>query len=188
MRVYAILAHDKNSSLNASIFNRIIENIKSKKIDVKVVNLYDYADKIPFFIHDKEKLESIPFFQETKENILTADRLLIVHPIYWYSVPGILKAWIDLITNYAYKYEKGLYAKALHKIKKAMVVNTSMAPLFYRKYLTCNTATKQLKETLKFIGINNISFYEIGNVYKMDKQKFENHIENILKVSDTFLD
>ncbi|MBU4387459.1 NAD(P)H-dependent oxidoreductase [Candidatus Dependentiae bacterium] len=190
MKILAILAHDKKESLNSFIFSKIIDYLKSKNsvknnnIEIDILNLYDYADQIPFYTHDKTKLESNSFFQKNKSLILNADRLIIVHPIYWYSLPSILKAWVDLITNYAYKYESGNNAKALHKIEKVFVVNTSMAPAFYRKYFTCNPSKKQLLYTFRFIDIKNINFYEIGTVYKLDNIKVEKHIKNILEEID----
>ena len=184
MKIYAIIAHDKKDSLNGFIFEKIVDHLVTKNADVDILRLYDYTAQIPFFVHNKEKIEQNAFFQDNKKRFMQADRLLIVHPIYWYSVPAILKAWIDLITNFAWKYEKGYYAKALHKIKKAMVVNTSMAPAWYRKYLTSNPATRQLKETFRFFGILEFYFYEIGSVNKLDKQKVEKHVQKILKVAD----
>ncbi|KKP23807.1 MAG: Quinone family NAD(P)H dehydrogenase [candidate division TM6 bacterium GW2011_GWF2_28_16] len=187
MKILAILAHDKKESLNNFIFNNITNYLKNKNtetsnnIEIETLNLYDYADQIPFYFHNKEMLESNAFFQKNKDLILKADRLIIVHPIYWYALPAILKAWIDLITNYAYKYESGTNARALHKIQKVFVVNTSMAPLFYRKYLTCNPAKKQLLYTFKFIDIKDINFYEIGSVYKLNQDKVNAHIKNILE-------
>ena len=194
MKILAILAHDKKESLNNFIFSKIIDYLKNKNsetgnnIEIETLNLYDYADQIPFYIHDKEKLESNSFFQKNKSLILSADRLIIVHPIYWYSLPSILKTWVDLITNYAYKYVSGNNANALHNIKKVFVVNTSLMPLFYRKYFTANPAKKQLLYTFKFIGIKDINFYEIGNVYKLDGIKVKKHIKNILeKINITIL-
>ena len=184
MRIYAILAHDKKDSLNGFIFNKVTEHLKNKKFDVDVMHLYDFADQIPFFVHDKNKTEQNSFFQENKKLFMDADRLLIVHPVYWYSLPGILKCWVDLITNFAWKYESGKYAKALHKIKKAMVINTSMAPAWYRKFFTCNPATTQMKENFRFFDIPKFYFYQIGSVSKLDENKVNLHIKKILKIVD----
>jgi len=118
MRVYAILAHDKKDSLNCHLFSQTIKYLELKEIEVDPLNLYDYEKDIPFYSHDKKNLEKNSFFKENKKRFMLADRLVIVHPIYWYSVPGILKTWMDLITNFAWKYEGKPYAKALHKIKK----------------------------------------------------------------------
>jgi putative NADPH-quinone reductase len=188
MRVYAILAHDKKDSLNGFIFSKIIEHLKTKNVELDILNLYDHVNQIPFFIHNKEILQQNKFFLENKERFMAADRLLIVHPIYWYSLPGILKCWVDLITNYAWKYEKGEYAKALHKIKKAMVVNTSMDTAWHRRFFTANPAKRQMQESLKFFGINKFFFYQIGGIYKPNfKPTVEKHIQKILKLTNKII-
>lgn len=179
MNVLAILAHDKSTSLNAHLFNIALEQLKSGGHNVDVLKLYDYQDKIPFFLHDTKAIESNNFFQENKQRILAADRLLIVHPVYWYSLPGILKSWVDLITNFAYKYEGGVTAKPLHKIKRAMVINTSMEPAWVRRFLTGNPATQQLKKTFKFIGIPSCRFYQIGAVMKLNETNVSKHATKI---------
>jgi putative NADPH-quinone reductase len=188
MRVYAILAHDKKDSLNGFIFSKIIEHLKSKNVELDILNLYDHVNQIPFYIHNEEILQQNKFFLENKKRFMAADRLLIVHPVYWYSTPGILKCWIDLITNFAYQYESGAHAKALHKIKKAMVVNTWMAPAWYIKFFTTNPPKKQLQETFKFLEINEFYFYQIGSIYNPNfKTTVEKHIQKILKTADKFI-
>ncbi|MFA6527241.1 MAG: NAD(P)H-dependent oxidoreductase [Candidatus Babeliales bacterium] len=184
MRVYAIVAHSKKESMNGHFFYQVVSHMKSEGHVVDVLDLYDRADQIPFFgkhVIGGTQRDPIchPFFIENKERFMAADRLFIEHPIYWYSVPGILKTWMDLLTNFAWKYEGGLHAKPLHKIKKTLVVNSSSAPLFYRKYLTSNPAKVQLRETFKFIGIPESKFYEIGSVTSLTLQDGQRHVEKI---------
>ncbi|MBD3231828.1 hypothetical protein GF322_04165 [Candidatus Dependentiae bacterium] len=188
IQIYAIFAHDKKDSLNGSIFQQATEYLKEKhEIAVDSLYLYDRALEIPFYTHNKNQLETNPFFAENKERFMAADRLLIVHPVYWYSVPAILKCWIDLITNFAYKYESGLYAKPLHKITKTLIINTSMAPSWYYKYFTCNTQMRQLNETFKFFGIPKNDFYQLGDIAKLTNKKYINHIKKILKKVDNLI-
>jgi glutathione-regulated potassium-efflux system ancillary protein KefG len=35
------------------------------------------------------------------------DALIFLHPLYWYSVPAILKEWQDLVLEYGFAYGKG---------------------------------------------------------------------------------
>jgi putative NADPH-quinone reductase len=187
MKVYAILAHDKKDSLNSHIFGKIVEHLKSKNIEIDILNLYDYQDQIPFFTHDKEKLEANLFFQENKKRFLDADRILIVHPIYWFSVPGILKAWLDLITDYAYKMGKGISVTPLHKIKKLFVISTSGAPAWYLKFFTNNSAKGQLNNGFKFIGVKDRTFYQIGSIEGLNPDKLEKYMRTILNKIDKFV-
>ena len=180
MRIYAVVAHDRKDSLTHKVFTSLINYITlKKKITIDILDLYDRADVIPFYWSDFEKLSSYPFFHENKERFMKADRLILTFPIYWYSTPGILKCWIDLITKFAWKHEQGFYSKPLHNIRKALVLNTTMSPSWFNKYILRNPAHNQLKQTFTFMGIYDQLFYEIGNTKQLTDKKLSVHINNI---------
>lgn len=189
MRIYAILAHPKKESMNAHFFYEAVTHMKKRGHLVDVLDLYDRADQVPFFgrhVIGGSQQEPIyhPFFIENKNRFMAADRLFIEYPIYQFSVPGILKAWMDLITNFAWKHEGGFHAKPLHKIKKAVVVNSSGVPVLYRRFLTKNPATAQMQYTFDFIGIPKTSFYEIGGVATLTHEAGKKHIQKITEKVD----
>lgn len=189
MRIYAIVAHDRKDSLTQTIFHALVEQIAFKKdITVDILDLYDRAADIPFYYSDIEKLTSYPFFNENKERFMAADRLLIVFPVYWYSTPGILKCWMDLITKFAWTFEQGFYAKPLHNIRKAMVINTTMSPSWYNKYILRNPVHNQLKQTFTWLGIFDQLFYEVGNTKKLTDKKLEEHLEQIFALGERLVE
>ncbi len=192
MRIYAIFAHDRHESLNGQIFFALVNQFKALGHDVDILDLYAREDEIPFYHHERAETPegtflNNPFFKENKQRFMAADRLLIVHPIYWYSLPGILKTWIDLITNYAWHYEGGFYARGLHNIKKVFVVNTSNMPLWYRRSCTENPAMVQMRETFKFFGVPKIGFYQIGHVGALTEKTVNDHITRAMKQSRMLL-
>lgn len=184
MKIYAILAHDKKDSLNHYLFTQIVKHLKSKNAEVDILNLYDHEKQIPFYSHDKEKLKQNEFYKENKKRFMQADSLLIVYPVYWYSPPGILKCWMDLITNFAWKYEGKESATALHKIKNALIISTSSSPFPQNDPLHNNSA---LKNMFKFIGIANSDFHGIGKVNSGTKEEIQNHLEKIFDLSNNLL-
>lgn len=189
MRIYAIVAHDRKNSLTQELFHSLLNYLTPKKnITLDILDLYDRANDIPFYWSDFEKLSSYPFFQENKERFMKADRLIIAFPVYWYSTPGILKCWIDLITKFAWDYEQGFYAKPLHSIRKTLVISTTMSPSWYNRYILGNPAHHQLKYTFKWMGIFDQLFYEIGNTKQLTDKKFSEHIKNIYTLGDKLLE
>jgi len=44
--------------------------------------------------------------QAEQEALLGADTIVLQFPFYWYSVPGILKTWIDEVLQYGFAYGK----------------------------------------------------------------------------------
>jgi len=187
MKIYAIVAHDRKDSLTHHLFNFTVECLIKKNNEVDILDLYDRANEIPFYWSDKSKLTAYPFFEENKNRFMKADRLVIVFPIYWYSTPGILKCWIDLITSYAWRYEQGFCARALHSIKKTLVITTSMSPSWYNKYLLGNPVQNQLMHTCKWMGIYRSLFYEIGDTKNLTDKKMEYHKNMIISLCNKLM-
>ena len=182
MKIYAIFANDNINGTSYKLFSEAIATLKSQGHEVDTLLLYEREKEIPFFKHSREEMESHPFYLENKERFLQADALLLVFPMFWYSVPAILKAWLDMINAWAYKYEDGLHAKALHKIQKALVIYSSMQSKEHLATKLNSPVESQLMETFKFIGIPEIEMYHVDNVNSVDPEKLAQHLEQIEKI------
>lgn len=182
MKVYAIFANDNIKGTSYKLFTQGVESLKNQGHEVDILLLYDKEHDIPFFKSDREYMESHPFYIENKKRFLRADALLVVFPLFWYSVPGILKAWLDMINAWAYNYESGIHAKALHSIKKALVIYTSMQSKEILSTRLHSPVENQLSETFRFIGIPEIEMYHVDNVNNIDPDKLAEHIEQIQKI------
>ncbi len=183
MKILALVAHDKSTSLTKRIFHHALETLKqSQQCTIDVLDLYERAAEIPFYMSDRAQLEAHPFYQENKERFMQADRLLIVFPTYWYSTPGILKCWFDLINQFAWKFQ-GQYKPALplHNIKKALAINLTITPRWYNWLFLGDPAREQVKLTLKFLGIKPI-MHTVGNSTSLETKQLEKQFQHIEKL------
>ena len=182
MKVYAIFANDNTKGTTQKLFNQAIDTLKSLGQEIDILNLYDRTSEIPFFHHDQAHMESHPFYLENKQRFLSADTLLLVFPLYWYSVPAIMKAWLDLINAWAYKYESGIHAKPKHKIKRAIIIYSSLQSKQHLSQNLHNPVEQQLSETCKFIGIPNIQIYMVDQVNKLTPDDLNKHLEHVAQM------
>lgn len=182
MKVYAIFANDNTKGTTHKIFVHGVETLKNIGHEIDILDLYDREHDIPFYRHDRGYMESHPFYIENKERFLQADTLLIVFPLYWYSVPGILKTWIDLINGWAYTYQSGLHAKPLHNIKNAIIVYSAMQDKQHLEKMLHSPVENQLSETCTFIGIPEVKFHLVDNVTKLTPEELEKHLLEITKI------
>lgn len=60
-----------------------------------------------------------------------ADTIVWQHPIYWYSVPGLLKVWIDQVLTYGWAYGEG--GVALRGKRALWVPTTGGEPSAYHE-------------------------------------------------------
>lgn len=182
MKIYAIFANDNIKGTSYKLFSKAVSTLTEQGHTVDKLLLYEREEEIPFFKHSQEYMESHPFYIENKERFLQADTLLIVFPLYWYSVPAILKAWLDMINAWAYKYKKGIHAEPLHNIQKALVIYSSMQSGTHLSQKLNHPVENQLLETFKFIGIPETEMYHVDDVNNIDPEKLALHLERIQKI------
>lgn len=182
MKVYAIFANDNTKGTTHKLFMQAVNALKELGHNVDVLDLYTREAEIPFFRHDRTEMESHPFYLENKKRFLEADALLLVFPLYWYSVPGIMKTWLDMINAWAYKYESGMYANPLHKIQQAIIIYSAMQDKQHMDKALHNPVEQQLAETCKFIGIPKVNVYMVDKVTKMKPEDLTQHLDAISKL------
>ncbi|MBM3892835.1 NAD(P)H-dependent oxidoreductase [Candidatus Dependentiae bacterium] len=193
MRVLAVLAHPVATSTSGHLFYEAVKALQLHGAAVDVLDLYQHADRIPFlsFPEPGKPFESVfanvPFYWENKERFMAADRLLIVYPVWWYAVPAIMKAWMDLITNYAWAHTKGPYGNAKHHIKKALIVNTADMSWWHRLFGSRNSATEMVTESCKYLGIGSIKTYEVHKARKITAHDKERHTQKVLRLCSWLL-
>ncbi len=177
--VYAVFANDNTQGLSHAAFEQAVSTLNKKGHKVDEMKLYDHHKDIPFFQHGKDIMENNAFYMDNQKRFLEADTLLIVFPMYWYSMPAIMKAWIDMINAWAYKFEKDGSIKPLHSVKKAVIIYTSMLDRNSLSEQVNHAVEAQMLQTCKFLSINDVTIHHIGNVYGQSKEELTKHIENI---------
>ena len=62
--------------------------------------------------------------------VLAADALVLVHPVWFFHVPAMLKGWVDRVLRDGVVYElrPGGKSVGLWKVKAALVINTANSP------------------------------------------------------------
>jgi putative NADPH-quinone reductase len=90
MKTLVVLAHP---SLNkGSIANRIIVDRVRAIPQVTIKDLYQESPAFRFQV------------EREQDALLGADSVVFQFPFYWYSVPGILKEWMDQVLTYGFAY------------------------------------------------------------------------------------
>ena len=103
--------------------------------------------------------EHYPNFQidVAREQKLLADhdRIVLQHPLYWYSTPALIKEWFDTVLEYGWAYGKN--GNALHGKSMAIVTTTgggedAYGPEGYNHY-TVPELLRPVEQTAKLCGM-----------------------------------
>ncbi len=137
---------------------------------------------------DKTTSEALRLSDELIAELLAADSLLISVPMYNFSIPSALKAYIDQIVRightFGYEPQKGFFG--LLKNKKAYVITATGAVFSDGSLSAVNFLEPYLRAVLGLIGITDIEFIAVEGT-TMDqkamqgsKEKARNKIDHLI--------
>jgi NAD(P)H dehydrogenase (quinone) len=153
MKVLIVYAHPEPTSLNASLKDFVAQRLRRGGHDVEVSDLYSMGWKAVVDADDfLDRDASEPFHPETasshgyatgtqtediaaeQRKLLAADLVILQFPLWWFSMPAILKGWVDRVFAYGLAYGVGehsdqkwgeRYGEGRFKGKRAMLIVTT---------------------------------------------------------------
>jgi NAD(P)H dehydrogenase (quinone) len=108
-RALVVVAHHRADSLTVHVADLAAERLRADDYDVDVLNLHaegfdprmTTADEPDWADRDKQYSAEV---HRHMERIRAADLVTAVFPVYWFSIPALLKGWIDRVWNYGIAY------------------------------------------------------------------------------------
>lgn len=147
MRTHIVYAHPHAGSLNAALRDEAVQSLEALGHSVTVSDLYamdfkavaDYDDFGPtdseHFIEAAaeawEKDALAPDIKAEQEKLLAADNVILQFPLWWFTVPAIMKGWMDRVFANGFGYGTSRawkrYGDGVLAGKRAMIVVTTGA-------------------------------------------------------------
>jgi len=148
MNVFIVFAHPEENSFNSAMFKTAVKALQDGGHEVKTSDLYKMKYQAVSGKDNFTRLENNAYFKQqneelyaARENTFTADILteqekiewcdmmIWQFPLYWFSVPGILKGWIDKVFTMGKFYDNGrIFDNGFSVGKKAMLSLTTGGP------------------------------------------------------------
>ncbi|HEY5823641.1 MAG TPA: NAD(P)H-dependent oxidoreductase [Cyclobacteriaceae bacterium] len=149
MKILIVLAHPEWKSFNTAMYTTAIEALQKQGHEVKTSDLYrmnlnPISDRSNFSsVRDpaflKLQLEEvyatevngfIPDIAAEQEKVEWCDLMIWQFPLWWFSLPAILKGWVDRVFAMGRFYGDGrFYSNGVFKNKKAVLSLTTGGPL-----------------------------------------------------------
>lgn len=144
MRVHLVAAHPEPRSFCAAMARSAVEALTAEGHAVEVSDLHamdwnpvasaaDFGERrdpdyLTYALEQRHGWETgtlAPDVRDELERLLRADMLLLVFPLFWFSVPAILKGWIDRVLISGVTYGgKRFYDRGPLRGKRAAVALT----------------------------------------------------------------
>lgn len=131
MKATVIYAHPNPVSFVAAVVTVVEEEILSTGAEVRVKDLYGINFNPVLSEEDFRGYHTGNIAEDVKqeqEDIAWADLVVLVSPVWWYSVPAMLKGYIDRIFSLGFAYEYTSNGpRGMLTGKKGILITTSGA-------------------------------------------------------------
>ena len=135
MRVHVIHAHPVETSYNRALFHATVASLEQAGHEVDALNLYD--EDFPAVLSRAERLgyhdvpgNLTPLTKPYVDRLRAAEALVVVHPVWNYGYPAILKGYFDRVFLPGVSFllerggDRGRLVPTLTNIKKVAFVTT----------------------------------------------------------------
>lgn len=126
MKVLLVFAHPERRSLNGALRDVAVAELEAQGHEVRITDLYAegwkaHVDRGDFpnwpdeeglrvGAASKKSFAAGALTEDVKaeiEKLLWADMLILQFPLWWYTMPAILKGWVDRVYAYGFAYGVG---------------------------------------------------------------------------------
>jgi NAD(P)H dehydrogenase (quinone) len=109
MKTLLVVAHPRENSLTASVARIVAERLRKNGHEIEYADLvregFDPVlrerDEPDWDNPDKQYSREV---RQEMERIERNDASILVFPVYWWSVPAVMKGWIDRVWNNGWAY------------------------------------------------------------------------------------
>lgn len=185
-KILIINGHPDKESYNFALAEAYKKGALASGAEVKQINIrdLDFNPNLQFGYRKRTELE--PDLLQAQEQIKWADHMVWIYPVWWGSVPALMKGFLDriLLPGFAYqKRENSLWWDKLLVGKTARIINTLDQPDWFYRWFNGKPSHIAIKKlTLNFIGIKKVRITSIGPI-RLSKPSFrENWLKKVEKL------
>ncbi|GGF99968.1 NAD(P)H-dependent oxidoreductase [Paenibacillus aceti] len=188
MNLLVIYTHPNHQSLSYAFLQRTLQGGGENAAisDIKVLDLYEEGfDPVLVFNQERRRrdMHKEPSLELYREQLIWADKIVFIYPIWWGRPPAMLLGYIDRMfaSGFAYREKGGLLPEGLLKGKSAVCISVMKGPAMY-PFFWLNNAHKVLmrRVLLQFVGVRKVKFFEFGSM-ESAKGRHQQKLERVYR-------
>jgi NAD(P)H dehydrogenase (quinone) len=195
-RVLIVLGHARKASLCHHLLEIARETAEEVGAEVRIHDLLADGFDPSLRLEEEERHATPPSAKEDPlahrycEDVRWADTFVIVHPVWWFGPPAILKGWIDRIFVHSvavHQPENGP-PEGILKGRQALLIQTFNAPKAIDKVLFKNLAEAFWRRAVFFaVGIRPVKRVAIYSAEGITPGKLATHEKRLRRTLTSLL-
>lgn len=187
-KILIINGHPDKESFNFGLAKAYKTGVETSNAEVREINIREltFNPNLQFGYRKRTELE--PDLLKAQEWIKWANHLVWFYPVWWGSVPAIMKGFIDrvFLPGFAFKKrEDSVWWDKFLTGKTARIISTLDQPTWYYKWVNGNPSNHAMKKlTMQFVGVKKVKITTIGPI-RFSKDKFrEKWLKKVEKLGE----
>ncbi|MBC3832334.1 NAD(P)H-dependent oxidoreductase [Undibacterium amnicola] len=182
-RILIISAHSSSNSFGKALSEAYGEAARAAGHELKEI----FLDQLQFdpilhqAYHEIQELETD--LQTAQQAIIWAEHICFVYPIWWGSVPALLKGFIDrvFLPGFAFKYHPGkISPEGLLAGRSAQLIVTMDTPPWLFRWFYHAPGIRQMQvHTLELCGIKSVQVMNLGMIIHSNDRQRKQWLEKI---------
>ncbi len=164
--ILIINGHPDKESFNFALAKAYITGVQSSGAPFKTINInaLDFNPNLQYGYRKRTELE--PDLLMAQEKLRWADHIVWIYPVWWGSVPAIMKGFIDrvFLPGFAFKKREGsVWWDKYFTGKTSRIICTLDQPSWYYRLINKSPSHYAMKKlTMQFIGVKSVKITTIG--------------------------
>lgn len=182
-RILIILGHSAQSSFCRQLAERYQHRAQAQGHSIRWLDIGQLQFD-PILHQGYQQIQPLEAdLQQAQQDILWAQHLVWVYPIWWGGLPALLKGFIDrvFLPGFAFKYrENSSFWDKLLSGRSAQLLVTMDSPPWYYRWISGAPGHRQMKRTiLNFSGIQPVKIHSFGPMIKSNPAQREGWLRQV---------
>ena len=186
-----VTAHPIETSLSHTLAQRIAGKLQEQGTQVEIADLHAEGFSPAMIRADLDlyhgDASALPDdVLREQQRVERADMLIFVFPFYWWSVPALLKGWVDrvLTVNWAYKVgEEGRIVGNLRDVPVRLVATAGSDIAGFDKHGYSAAIQSQIVEgVFGFCGLKNVTLDILYEADSASPQQVDDFLQSLNKL------
>ncbi|MGG4215364.1 NAD(P)H-dependent oxidoreductase [Paenibacillus sp. FSL L8-0638] len=174
-KILVIQGNPVAGSYGEALAQSYVKGAKAAGAEVRLLQLSELDFNPNLLGGYRNKLPLKPDLIQAQESIKWAEHLVFVFPIWWGSLPALMKGFIDrtIMPGFAFKYQKGKsLPDKLLKGRTARLITTMDGPHWYYRFFQGQPGHRMMKDsTLHLCGVKPVRSTTIDLMNKLSDQQ-----------------
>lgn len=186
MKILIINGHPDKESFNYALKEAYKKGALTSGAELKEINIGELKFNPNLEYGYRKRTELEPDLIQAQESMKWADHIVWIYPVWWGSVPGLMKGFLDrvLLPGFAFKKREGsVWWDKYLTGKTSRIICTMDQPTWYYRWFNGKPSHMAMKKlTMNFIGIKKVGITSIGPL-RLSKPEFrENWLQKVKKL------